>query len=280
MIFQKFKIIIIIAKQENLYIKEFLVHYRKLGVKKIFLYDNNELKGENFKNILNEEILTGFVEIINYRGFKSPQIKAYNDCYFNNDKYFDWIAFYDVDEFLYLENYTNINEFLSLKIFENCSSILINWRYYGDNNNVFYEPKPLQNRFTKPFNFLENKTYDKYFYAAAKSIVKGRLNITWAHFPHFLKDSNICRPDGKIVKEPLSPPQYSSAYIKHYTTKSIEEYLIKLFKGNVISNSNLNFDSLIFWIKEYYFLFNKITKEKLKLIKYILKFNIEKYLKN
>ena len=44
-----------------------------------------------------------------------------------------------------------------------------------------------------------------------------------------IKDSKICRPDGNKVHNPLSSPQYSRAYIKHYATKSLEEYLIKLF---------------------------------------------------
>ena len=37
----------------------------------------------------------------------SPQIKAYNDYYINNKNSFDWIAFYDIDEYLYLKNYKN-----------------------------------------------------------------------------------------------------------------------------------------------------------------------------
>jgi len=238
--------ICVIAKQENLYINEFVDYYKDLGIKKIFIYDNNEFSGENFKVILDEEISKGFVEIIDFRGINSPQIKAYNDCYINNRKYFDWLAFYDVDEFLYLRNYSNINEFLSLKKFEKCSSILINWMYYGDNNKILYEQKPLKNRFTHPFYFSNNKIYDKYYYSAAKSIIRGRLNISWAHFPHFLNNSIICRPDGKIVQQPFSSPQYNSAFIKHYTTKTIEEYIIKLFKGNVFSSEPLNLDSLIF----------------------------------
>lgn len=175
-----------IAKQENLYIREFIEYYRDLGIKKIILYDNNELNGENFKDILKNEILIGFVEIIDYRGIISPQINAYNNCYENNKKKFDWIAFYDIDEFLYIENYTDINKFLAKPIFSNCSSILINWRYYGDNDQLFYDPRPLKVRFPIYFNFSKNKDYDKYFFSAAKSIVKGGLNISWAHFPHFL----------------------------------------------------------------------------------------------
>ena len=237
-----------IAKLENLYIKEFVEYYRNLGFKKIFLYDNNDLKGETFKEVLSNEILDDFVEIKNYRGIFTPQKKAYNDCYINNNKYFDWIAFYDVDEFLYLKNYSNINDFLSMEKFEKCSSILINWKYYGDSNNIYYEAKPINDRFTQPFIFLNNKIYDKYYFAAAKSIVRSGLKLSWAHFPHFINDSMICRADGTIVKDPFSPPQFSYAYLKHFTTKSTEEYIIKLFKGNVSYNDTLNLNSLLFWI--------------------------------
>ena len=95
--------ICVIAKEENLYIKEFVDYYKELGVKKIFLYDNNDLNGENFNEILKSEIINCFIEIINYRGLKSPQFKAYNECYTKNNQKFDWIGFYDVDEFLYIK---------------------------------------------------------------------------------------------------------------------------------------------------------------------------------
>ena len=266
-----------IAKQENLYIEEFIEYYRQLGVNKIILYDNNDIDGENFNKLLNKEIKKNFIEIINYRGIISPQKRAYNDCYINNEKKFDWIAFYDIDEYLFIKNYENINKFLLLPKFVKCTSILINWRYYGDNNNIYYEPKPLQIRFSKPFEFSKNIKYNMYFYSAAKSIIRGGLKLQWAHFPHFLNSSNICSPDGIIIKNPFSPPKYSKAFIKHYATKSTEEYLMKLFKGNVIAPNFLNIHNIIYWISKYYFLFNKITKNKLRFIKRFIKLDITKY---
>ena len=113
-----------IGKQENKYIKEFINHYRKLKIKKIILYDNNNIDGENFQEILKNDIVDNFVEIVNYRGIHSPQIKAVMDCYKNNNKNYDWIAFYDIDEFLQIINFTNINEFLSLPKFKKCQSIV------------------------------------------------------------------------------------------------------------------------------------------------------------
>ena len=59
-----------IGKEENRYIKEFVEHYKKLGVDKIFLYDNNKKKGERFESVISEYINEGFVKIYNYRGKK------------------------------------------------------------------------------------------------------------------------------------------------------------------------------------------------------------------
>ena len=91
------------------------------------------------------------------------------------------------------------------------------------------------------------------------------LNITWKHFPHFLKNGIICRPNGKIVKNPLSPPDFSFAFIKHYVTKSTEEFADKLLKGAVYSNNTLTKSYWIKSINRYYFLFNSKSKDKIHL---------------
>ena len=264
----------LIGKEENKYIRELINHYKKLKIKKIILYDNNEINGENFYDILRTYISHNFVEIVNYRGMPIPQISALNDCYKRYNNSYDWIAFYDIDEFLEIINYTNINKFLSLPKFKKCESIIINWKYYGDNNKLYYEPKPVMERFRKAFYFKnENMKNNIYLSSAAKTIVRGGLNISWQLFPHYLNNTINCRPDGKVLKNYFSPPQYSVAYLKHYVTKSTEEFAEKLNKGDV----NLIINDL--YIKErinnYYFLFNKKTKEKIYLLKNKLKYKIK-----
>lgn len=233
-----------------------------MGINKIFLYDNNDINGESFKDILSINIKNKFIKLINYRGLYKPQKKAYKDCYLNNNKYYKWIAFYDTDEFLYIINYTNINKFLSLPKFKNCSSILINWKNYGDNNHLYYENKPVQERFTKPFYFKKkNINLNRHLYVASKTIARGRLNLTWAHFPHYLKNKLVCRPDGTILKNYYSKPQYENAFIKHYATKSTEEFINKIKRGTVYSNGKyINY--LKYRIRKYYFLFNKYNLRK------------------
>ena len=252
--------ICLISKQENRYIKEFVEYYKKLNINKIFLYDNNDINGEHFEGILSNFTKLNFVEIINYRGKHKPQFQAYNHCYITNNKNFNWIAFLDTDEFLYIRLYSDINKFLSLSKFKRCSSILINWKYYGDNGNLYYEPRPLQERFTKPFYFNIKHNINQYLYSAGKTIVRSGLNLSWEHFPHYLKNGPICRPNGNILKNYLSRPQYYNAYIKHFATKSTEEFIERVIRGTV--NSNQTSEYLMFKIKDYYFLFNKFNKEK------------------
>ena len=57
-----------IAKNENLYIQEWVKYYKDLGISKIFLYDNNDVNGECFEDVLNNYIEDKFVVIENYRG--------------------------------------------------------------------------------------------------------------------------------------------------------------------------------------------------------------------
>ena len=65
----KFKICVCsIGKNENKYAREFAEHYKKYGVDKIFIYDNNDINGENFEYILNDYIQSSIIKIINIRG--------------------------------------------------------------------------------------------------------------------------------------------------------------------------------------------------------------------
>jgi hypothetical protein len=38
------------GREENLYVKEFVFYYKKLGIDKIFIYDDNELNTERIKD--------------------------------------------------------------------------------------------------------------------------------------------------------------------------------------------------------------------------------------
>lgn len=78
-----------LGKMENIYAREFVNHYKKYDIDKIFIYDNNEITGETFDSVLEDYIKNKYVEIINYRGKVKIQIPILNDCYKNHAKEYD-----------------------------------------------------------------------------------------------------------------------------------------------------------------------------------------------
>ena len=61
-------------------------------------------------------------------------MEAYNDCYKKNNKYFDWLIFFDTDEYLYLKDFKNIKLFLSEVKFNKCEIIQFNYVFHSDND--------------------------------------------------------------------------------------------------------------------------------------------------
>jgi len=88
-----------IGKKENKYIREFISYYKNYGIDQIFLYDNNEINEEHFEDVIKDYINKGFVKVFNWRGRSKPQNKAINNCYMRYNKLFDWLIFYDIDEY-------------------------------------------------------------------------------------------------------------------------------------------------------------------------------------
>ena len=259
-----------VGKEENKYVKEFIHHYKQLGFNHIYIYDNNEVFGEKFEEEIKEEIKNGFVSIINYRGYKGIQLNAFYDCYQKNYKRYKWLAFFDFDEFLELApNYTTIQQFLDNKIFYNCQNIKINWLMFTDNDLIKYENKPLKERFTTP---LYNDSL------VIKSIVRGNLNLNYwekATNPHTSKIGFYsCSSSGKNISSTsfmIDIPEYNFAFLKHYHTKTIEEYIIKLNKGYA-DHVDYPGDWKKVRIKNFFDI-NKKTKEKLDYFKKYLNYS-------
>ena len=98
----------------------------------------------------------------------------------------------DNDEFLMLQQDSNIKEYLNRKCFENVDIIRVNWLCYDDNNLLYYDDKPLKERFTHPcnedpFTFNENKHIKSIIHNTAKN-KKINFNRGAAHSPQLLNN--------------------------------------------------------------------------------------------
>ena len=270
-----------LGKNENRYINEFVEYYKNYGVDKIYLYDNNDINGERFEDVISEYIGTKYVELINWRGVKgnSTYYEIMDSCYQKNHEQYDWLIFYELDEFLYLKNYRNIKSYLISKKFNKCESVQLNWVHMSDNNQIFYENKSLSERFPViGKNVVKNKNNKICF---VKTIIRGHLiNINITHNHLLSKKVKACNGFGKAskLKGILSlNPDYEYNYIKHYYGKSVQEFVEKIKRGDLLRG---NAKDIIEWAIEKFFYINNITQSKINYIKENLgqEYNLSKYI--
>ena len=241
----------VLAKLENKYIIQYIEHYKKIGVDKMFIYDNNDLNGENFDFILLEYIKKKFVEVINFRGKISPQIKMLNDCYKKNNKNYDWFILFDADEFIELKYFNNIKLFLNQKIFNKCDYIYFYRAYQTDANKIKFENKSLSERFS-------TSVYPVHTY---KPILRGNISNLKIHGVHKLNFKlKSCNSFGKSKDKTRD---FKINFIKHYYFKSTEEFIEKVNRGDGVFN---NTEGTKLTKIKFYFKINKMTLEKINYI--------------
>ena len=263
-----------LGKQENKYTREFIQFYEKFGVDKIFLYDNNYEDGERFDEVIGDYIDKGFVEIINWRGKKLLQLSSMNDCYKKNYKNYDWLIFYDIDEYINLSGYSNIKYFLNEGRFSECQLIYLNLIPHTDNNHLYYENRSLFKRFPErvPITKPEGKKLE------VKFIIKGNISkvrIRNQHYcNHKLKNCNGFGKKNTIHYIHTNYPDYNYYYIDHFFSKSTEELIDKIKKGDCRYHHSQRKKKL-----GRYFNQSDVSKEKIDLIEKRLKIKIKKYVK-
>lgn len=224
------------GKCENLYIREWIEYHIGLGFDKIFIYDNNDIDGERFEDVISDYIKTGQVDIVDYRGQKCCQEQAYHDCYVKHNKEYDWIAVFDIDEFLTLKKHSGVKEFLKDSSFKDFQVLHLNWMCYGDNEMLDNDGRMCQERFSVPLPFDIRRFKDFPENNHIKSIVRGGLrHINWRFITHtpwcFYR---CCDATGKEcdVRLPYNPYNFDVAYFRHYYTKTIGEWIkVKQARG-------------------------------------------------
>ena len=92
--------LVAIGRRENEYAREWVAHHLALGFDLIYIYDNNHDGEEWFEDVLQDYIESGKVTIVSFRNREKAQRAAYNDAYQRLSPKYDWLAFFDFDEFL------------------------------------------------------------------------------------------------------------------------------------------------------------------------------------
>jgi hypothetical protein len=201
--------LVCIAKNEDKYIEEWIQYHLYLGFDHIFIYEND------WRCNINSSLITK----IPFDG-TGMQENAYNNFlkYYSNA--YNWVAFFDVDEFLVLKKQDNIKTFL--KDYDDYNGVAINWYMFGDNNlNEPRETYSVLNRFTK-----RRKQMDIH----VKCIVKTNSNDSYRI--HNFKEIPTVNTNRDEVFGPFNKSTNDDiAQVNHYFTKTIKEWEQKKLRG-------------------------------------------------
>ena len=207
-----------IVKNENKYIKQWIDFHYNLGVNKFIIYDNSN--NNSLIKLLNNYIINKKVILIKwiypYRlkksGISGQTTQQNHSLYtWKNSKY---IGFFDIDEYVNIQNGNNLNIFLNKYISNNNLNIK-NISCFQLSNKNFYNP---YNKSTENLNFL-------YIYNCDKIIKKGReKNIV------IPKNTDAISVHTITLGKHIHKINYKNIYFNHYI------YLNKKNRGKKITN--------------------------------------------
>ena len=210
-----------IAKNEERYIVEWIRHHLCLGIDKIFIYDNNDKPGLGVflkERLSNAELAS--IEVIEWRRpMYAQQMDAFYDCLTRCEGEAMWMLSIDVDEFLMLDR--PLNDLLRLYSF--ASLVYFSWKSFGANGLLNYDPRPVMERFTRTF-----ECHDE---GQGKVMVRPNRVAQWhIHGAELKKGTKV-----DALGNPLGLERsflYEGAWINHYFTKSLEEWVWKIERGS------------------------------------------------
>ena len=236
--------VVAIFKDEGKYLKEWLDYHLLAGVEHFYLYNNGS--SDDYKEILAPYVEKNLVTLADFPG-KAMQYPAYNDAI---EKYrFDcrYMAFIDLDEFIYPKTNRSIvevvDEILSRDL--NAAALGINWQFFGSNGQDKADhSRGVLEKFTRraPHDWLVILSEeDMIGNIMIKSIVNPRRVDCWwsPHYANYFRDFYSINSDGaKTLNVSSHPIVTDKIVVNHYYVKSLEEFFIKVNRGSACRNYN------------------------------------------
>lgn len=258
----------------NKYLREYVEYYKKLGVDKMYFYDNNHEDEEPVSAVLQDYVDSNFVEIKKFGNVKGRiQEKAYQDFYINHGEEYDWICVFDDDEYVTFTNgETSLKNFLSNPIFDDKNGVCFPFINFGDSDIIVNEKNTRLDVYTKVA-----REDDVWCYSYYKTIIRGNLNVNYYRGYYMNKnqeteiydehchvpcvDNKIYNGfvdcDGNEVSTFYTAIATHNAYLKHVPTGCIDDYVNMKMKRKWPDT-----DYVMKFEYDYFLCFNKHTDEK------------------
>ena len=235
--------IVLFVKNEVDNIVDWISWHLAIGFEKIFIYDDHSEDGTyevclEASKIFNIEVNRSNVQ--KETDFFWRQKQSYFDACIKTKGYYDWVAFIDADEYIYLEKEKNITTFLNN--YEDCNAIALNRCIYGSSKRVIKDHIPVY----ESFNYHSNEHLNDN--RLVKSIIRPEDYSFHYRDPHrWLMNNEVYKDScGNIVQWDNSTKNiiWKNARINHYICRSMENYIerIKRRLGSDLHNSTVYWD--------------------------------------
>lgn len=243
--------VITIVKNEHLYLNEWIKYHLDLGIEHIFVFEDfdsethksitdtygDKVTLNNIFSILNEDDRKVALELKKTKKWNVQHIYLRNALkYVGSLNKFDWCFVIDADEFVTLEG-DALDKVLPL--YENHDAFIMLWKCYGADGHISkpdYTEKGVIETYTKE---VCNNIIDK-----PQSLVKTCYNLK-RYRPEFFhnqhRPSDVCKWCNTDLKRNIRAT-YSKIYIRHYVTKSWEEFAWKRIKRGFFWGKTRLFD--------------------------------------
>ncbi|MCL2123651.1 MAG: glycosyltransferase family 2 protein [Desulfovibrionaceae bacterium] len=207
-----------IAKDETPFLREWAAYHHYVGFEKIYIYDNESRTPVR-------DSIADFYEIQICDSYTIPgkamQLVAYNHCLAHHGHEFEWLAFFDLDEFLCLVQDKDARTLL--RDYEQFPALSINWSIFSSSGKL-----------GSPEGFVtENYTQHLGYSVNTKCIVRPAMVKMPFTAHHFLYRSGYAV---NAMRQPsfgaYAPPAIDKIRLNHYPYKSQQDYEARLLRGD------------------------------------------------
>lgn len=221
--------IVAIAKNEGLYIREWVEYHQLVGISKIYLYDNES--SDDMRHVLEPYIQNGLVDYQLIPGI-GRQLDAYNDAIKRHGQDCRYMAFIDLDEYIMPEQpYQHISDVVEkvLSHWGNAAGIAMNWCLYGNSG---HKNRPV-GLITE--NYIDRASETNPMNHMVKTLCNPRLvkHYISPHYPQYklgaisVDSTGMIRSKGWFCRDLT----FKNLRLNHYYCKSEEDYKIKTSRG-------------------------------------------------
>lgn len=230
--------VVAVIKDEARYLKEWLDYHLVAGVDHFYLYDNGST--DDTREVLKPYLEARQVDLFHVPG-EVIQMPAYNDAVRKFKFAARYMAFLDLDEFIFPKSPQSIVEVVDeiLSKDERAAGLAINWQIFGSNGQETADySKGVLERFTRraPSDWFEpaTKTTLPVGNIHVKTIANPRMirYIVNPHYAYYFDGVFAVNSDGgRVLHWGNEPVLADKIVVNHYLTKSKEEFKSKLERG-------------------------------------------------